>query len=202
MSQIEKIYFASSNVHKKAEMQRLIRKGIEIVLPCDENIAFQAEENGASFIANAIIKAEALYRQVHAPVLADDSGLVVRALDGRPGIHTARYGCTEERKLTSQEQYTLLLEEMKTKEDRSALFVCACVLMLSAERIFIVQETVEGKIATAPAGVNGFGYDPVFIVADTGKSASELSDDEKDKLSHRGRAMRKINELIAMEEGK
>lgn len=202
MSQIEKIYFASSNVHKKAEMQRLIRKGIEIVLPCDENIAFQAEENGASFIANAIIKAETLYRQVHAPVLADDSGLVVRALDGRPGIHTARYGCTEERKLTSQEQYTLLLEEMKTKEDRSAVFVCACVLMLSAERIFIVQETVEGKIATAPAGVNGFGYDPVFIVADTGKSASELSADEKDRLSHRGRAMRKINELIAMEEGK
>ncbi len=202
MSQIEKIYFASSNAHKKAEMQRLIRKGIEIVLPCDENIAFQADENGDSFIANAIIKAEALYRQVHAPVLADDSGLVVRALDGRPGIHTARYGCTEERKLTSQEQYTLLLEEMRTKEDRSALFVCDCVLMLSAERIFIVQETVEGKIATAPAGVNGFGYDPVFIVADTGKSASELSDDEKDKLSHRGRAMRKINELIAMEEGK
>lgn len=202
MSQIEKIYFASSNAHKKAEMQRLIRKGIEIVLPCDENIAFQADENGDSFIANAIIKAEALYRHVHAPVLADDSGLVVRALDGRPGIHTARYGCTEERKLTSQEQYTLLLEEMKTQEDRSAVFVCACVLMLSAERIFIVQETVEGKIATAPAGVNGFGYDPVFIVADTGKSASELSDDEKDRLSHRGRAMRKINELIAMEEGK
>lgn len=202
MNQIEKIYFASSNAHKKAEMQRLIRKGIEIVLPCDENIAFQADESGDSFIANAIIKAEALYRQVHSPVLADDSGLVVRALDGRPGIHTARYGCTEERKLTSQEQYTLLLEEMRTKEDRSAVFVCACVLMLSAERIFIVQETVEGKIATSPAGVNGFGYDPVFIVADTGKSASELSDDEKDRLSHRGRAMRKINELISMEDGK
>lgn len=197
MNRIEKIYFASSNSHKKAEMQRLIMDGVTITLPCEEGLSFDPDENGSSFIENSLIKAKALYDIVRAPVLADDSGLVVDALGGRPGIHTARYGCTDERKLTSREQYMMLLDEMKGRTDRTARFVSACTLMLSADRIYIVQETVEGSIALQPAGLHGFGYDPVFIVEDTGLTASQLSDEEKDRYSHRGKAVRKLNSLLA-----
>ena len=130
---------------------------------------------------------------------ADDSGLVVDALSGRPGIHTARYGCSEGRILTSQEQYTLLLKEMEGMEDRRARFVSACVLMLSADRIYIVQETVEGAIAQKAMGLHGFGYDPIFLVEDTGLTASQLSPEEKDRCSHRGRAMRRIDALLEKE---
>ena len=90
-----------------------------------------------------------------------------------------------------------VLEEMEGKENRSARFVSACVLMLDRERIYIVQETVEGSIASEAEGENGFGYDPVFLVEDTGRSAAQLSDSEKDRYSHRGRAMRKINLLLS-----
>ena len=199
MQRIRKIYFASGNAHKRDEMQRLILDGVQVVLPKDEGIDFDPVEDGQSFIENALIKARCLYDIVKAPVLADDSGLVVDALDGRPGIHTARYGCSEGHVLTSQEQYTLLLKEMEGVEDRSARFVSACVLMLSGDRIYIVQETVEGSIALSPMGVHGFGYDPVFLVEDTGLTASQLSDEEKDRHSHRGRAMRRIDALLHRE---
>lgn len=192
MSRIDSIYFASSNGHKKAEMERLIKSGIEIVLPS----SFEVEEDGDSFLSNALIKARALYDIVKAPVLADDSGLVVDALGGRPGIHTARYGCTPDHKLTSQEQYSLLLKEMEGQSARSARFVSACVLMLSPERIFIAQETVEGRIAHEARGSHGFGYDPIFLVGDGELSMAELSDSQKDSLSHRGRAMRRLNAVI------
>ena len=147
-----------------------------------------------------LLKARALYELVKAPVLADDSGLCVDALSGRPGIHTARYGCEDGRKLTSQEQYTLLLKEMEGVQDRSARFVSACVLMLSPSRIHIIQESVEGRIATAPAGLHGFGYDPIFLVGGGGRSMAQLSDEEKDEVSHRGRAMRRIGLLLKEEE--
>ena len=198
MEQKIKIFFASGNAHKKAEMQRLITPLCTVVLPKEEGLTFDADENGDSFIENALIKAKTLYKIVKAPVLSDDSGLVVEALDGRPGIHTSRYGC-EERQLTSQEQYNLLLKEMEGRKNRRAYFVSACVLMLDEERIFIVQEKVPGYIASEPRGIHGFGYDPIFLVEESGKSASELSDDEKDALSHRGRAMRKINLLLESE---
>ena len=197
MEKLDKLYFASSSDHKKREMQRLIKTGIGIVLPKHLGLEFSPDENGSSFIENALIKAKALYDIVKAPVLADDSGLVVDALDGRPGIYTARYGCSDTVKLTSRQQYTLLLKEMEGKENRSARFVSACVLMLDRERIYIVQETVEGSIATEAEGENGFGYDPVFLVEDTGRSAAQLSDSEKDRYSHRGRAMRKIYLLLS-----
>ena len=190
------IHFASSNAHKKAEMERLIETGFSIVLPCEEGLSFSAEENADSFIGNALIKARELYRLVKAPVLSDDSGLVVDCLDGRPGVRTARYGCTDERTLTSQEQYTLLLEEMKGESRRTARFVSACVLMLSEERVFIAQETVEGTIAEEPSGAGGFGYDPIFIPEGKTVSMAELSADEKNALSHRGRAMRRLNAIL------
>lgn len=190
-----KIYFASSNDHKKQEMMRLLN-GVNITLPKEEAIAFDPVEDGNSFIENALIKAKDLYKKVNAPVLADDSGLVVDELNGRPGIHTSRYGDVDGKKLIQSEKNAKLLGEMEGKENRRARFVCALVLMVSNEKIYIIQETVEGYIAHSIRGEHGFGYDPLFLVEETGKSAAELSDSEKDKYSHRGRAVRKMNLII------
>ena len=190
-----KIYLASSNDHKKQEMMRLLN-GVNITLPKEEAIAFAPVEDGNSFIENALIKAKDLYKKVNAPVLADDSGLVVDALNGRPGIHTSRYGDVDGKKLIQSEKNAKLLGEMEGKENRRARFVCALVLMVSNEKIYIIQETVEGYIAHSIRGEHGFGYDPLFLVEETGKSAAELSDSEKDKYSHRGKAVRKMNLII------
>ena len=137
-----------------------------------------------------------LREMVDSGAVGERGGKPYDALGGRPGIHTARYGCTPSHKLTSQEQYSLLLKEMEGQSARSARFVSACVLMLSPERIFIAQETVEGRIAHEARGSHGFGYDPIFLVGDGELSMAELSDSQKDSLSHRGRAMRRLNAVI------
>ena len=193
-----KLYFASGNTHKKEEMSRLLG-GFSLVLPKEEGIEFDPEETGSTFIENALIKAEALYSIVHQPVLADDSGLMVRALGGAPGIHTARYGEENGKKLSSEEKYMLLLRNMEGKEDRSATFVTALCLMLSPERKYIIQETCEGEIALSPSGANGFGYDPVFFINEAGMISAELPEGDKDIYSHRGKAARKMLTLLKEE---
>ena len=192
------LILATRNQGKVKELREpLARFGFDVQsLPDDFP---EVPETGATFEENALLKARHVKNQTDLCVLADDSGLVVDALSGRPGIHTARYGCSEGRNLTSQEQYTLLLKEMEGMEDRRARFVSACVLMLSADRIYIVQETVEGAIAQKAMGLHGFGYDPIFLVEDTGLTASQLSPEEKDRCSHRGRAMRRIDALLEKE---
>ena len=125
-----KLYFASGNDHKRQEMSRLLG-GYELVLPKDEGIAFDPDEDGSTYIENAMIKAKALWDIVHQPVLSDDSGLSVRALGGRPGIHSARYGEEDGRKLSSEEKYMLLLRNMEGIGDRSASFIAALCLMLA-----------------------------------------------------------------------
>ena len=195
-----KLYFASGNEHKKIEMTRLLG-GIDLVLPKEENIAFDADETGKTFIENAIIKAETLYDTVKAPVLADDSGLVVNALGGAPGIYTARYGeDVFKRKLSDREKYMYLLDNLKGKEDRSARFVCALCLILSPTRRYILQEDCIGSIALAPSGTTGFGYDPVFYIDEAKSISADLKEGEKDKYSHRGKAARIIAKLIKEEE--
>ena len=193
-----KLYFASGNSHKKEEMTRLLG-GFALVLPKEEGFEFDPEENGSTFIENALIKAEALYSIVHQPVLADDSGLMVKALGGAPGVHTARYGDDAGKKLSAREKYMLLLKNMEGKEDRSATFVTALCLSLSPERKYLIQETCEGEIATSPSGTNGFGYDPVFFVNDAGMIAAELPEGDKDIYSHRGKAARKMLTLLKEE---
>ncbi len=193
-----KLYFASGNTHKKEEMSRLLG-GFSLVLPKEEGIEFDPEETGSTFIENALIKAEALYSIVHQPVLADDSGLMVRALGGAPGIHTARYGEENGKKLSAEEKYMLLLRNMEGKEDRSATFVTALCLMLSPERKYIIQETCEGEIALSPSGANGFGYDPVFFINEAGMISAELPEGDKDIYSHRGKAARKMLTLLKEE---
>ncbi len=195
-----KLYFASGNDHKKKEMSRLLG-GYDLILPKEEGIDFDPDECGNDFISNAVIKAEALYSIVQQPVLADDSGLMVKALGGKPGVHTARYGEKEKgRKLSDREKYMFLLENMEGKEDRSAVFVTALCLILSDERRYIIQESCEGKITEKPSGVNGFGYDPVFFINEAGMISAELPEGDKDLYSHRGKAARIMKMLLDKEE--
>lgn len=195
-----KLYFASGNEHKKKEMSRLLG-GFSLTLPKEEGIDFDPDENGSTFIENAIIKAKTLYSIVKEPVLSDDSGLCVKALSGKPGIHTARYGEEElKRKLTDKEKYMFLLKNMENVDDRSAIFVCAICLYLSPERIYVIQEESKGKIALEPVnGDGGFGYDPVFFNDEAGKIVSTLKEGEKDLYSHRGKAARIIKLLLDKE---
>ena len=196
-----KLYFASGNDHKRKEMSRLLG-GYELVIPKDEGIDFDPEETGTSYIENAVIKAEALYSIVHAPVLADDSGLSVDALGGGPGIHSARYGEENGKKLSDEGRYRLLLRNMEGIENRKAHFVSALCLILSPDRRYIIQETCDGSIALAPSGTSGFGYDPVFFIDEAGMISAELPEGEKERYSHRGKAARLMKMLLDKEVGR
>ena len=194
------IWFATNNAHKKEELQAVL--GCSLKIPSQEGIAFDPEETGNTFFENAMIKARELKKLLGGrdePVIADDSGLCVDALGGRPGIYSARYGEANGQKLTSPRQNALLLEELGTTERRTARFVCAMVLFFSDDRFFAVQETLEGEIvknSEMARGTGGFGYDPVFLVPRLGRTLAELSAEEKNALSHRGKAGKHIANIL------
>ncbi len=195
------ILLASSNAHKKDEFARIL-KGHSILLPSDLGLSSDFEEDKETFTENALGKALALASIVPKgyAVLADDSGLCVDALGGNPGVRTARYGMeTFGRMLESDERNQFLLENLKdcaTVEQRSAQFVCSLALVVDAYRVFTICESAEGHIAFEPFGKGGFGYDPVFVVHAKGMTMAELSPEEKDLYSHRGRACRHLITLL------
>ena len=179
------LYFASSNDHKKEEMMRLL-DGVTVRLPKEDGIAFDPDENGKSFIENALIKASALYEKVKAPVLADDSGLVVDALHGEPGVRSARYageGGNDGRNLRK------LLDKMAGVADRRAHFVCVVAVATPDGHVRTATGTVSGTLAEAPRGEGGFGYDPAFIPDGHDRTFGELPAAVKDAMSHRARAL-------------
>ncbi|MEL3906447.1 MAG: RdgB/HAM1 family non-canonical purine NTP pyrophosphatase [Treponema sp.] len=184
-----KIYLASGNRHKKEEFAAIL-PGYDIRIPADEGIVFDPEETGASFLENALLKARALYRCVRAPVIADDSGLCVDALDGKPGIYSARYGTENGIALTAAEKNRLILTQMHGIRNRTCRFVCCIAVVLEHDRFFTVQETFEGLIAESGSGEGGFGYDPIVYIPALGKTVAELTAAEKNRWSHRGKAGR------------
>lgn len=156
------------------------------------------EETGTTFTENALLKAEHYHQRTGLLTLADDSGLVVDALDGRPGVYSARYGGAG---LSSTEQINLLLAELKDvpAEKRTARFVCCIALVgeLAGEQLRqTFERSCEGLIANAPRGAQGFGYDPIFIDAELGRTFAELSREEKAARSHRGQALRATNAFL------
>ncbi len=195
------ILLASNNQHKKEEFSRILA-GHTIVLPRELGIEFDFEEEEETFSENALGKAHALFPL--APegylILADDSGLCVDELDGRPGVRTARYGMENfGRVLESEERNAYLLKNLahlKRQEERSAQFVCALALVVDKRREFVFCEAVDGFIAKESHGAGGFGYDPVFIVAEKGITMAELSEKEKDSCSHRGKATRHLMTIL------
>jgi len=192
------IWFATNNTHKKTELSAILN--VKLKIPPEEGLSFDPEETGASFSENALIKARALQKLIsgNEPVIADDSGLCVDTLDGRPGVLSARYGMENGQKLTSARQNIMLLDELADAPKRSARFVCAMVLLLSNDRFFIIQETLEGEIVKKSEikGEGGFGYDPIFWIPSLGRTLAELSLEEKNTLSHRGKAGKHIANLL------
>ena len=192
---MKEFIIATNNKKKLTEIKRILAPlGIVPVTAADKGIDLgDVEETGSTFAENAYIKAKAAFDICGLPVIADDSGLCVDALDGRPGIYSARYGGHDS---PYSVKIDMLLDEMKdvAENDRSAHFSCAVCCILRSGEVIAVEGRCNGKIAYEPAGDGGFGYDPIFTV--DGKSFASLSDEEKDRLSHRGNALRMLyNEL-------
>lgn len=190
------IVLASGNMHKKMELEKIFSNHT-LLLPSDLGISFDCDETGKTFLENALLKAETLYELVKRPVLADDSGLCVAALDGAPGIYSARYGSGEgQPDLSDSDRNKLLLSQIETAENRDAFFICTMALIVDPYRVFTVQESFPGSISPTPFGGGGFGYDPVFIEPVSGKTVAELPEEEKNRISHRGRAGRRMNAIL------
>jgi XTP/dITP diphosphohydrolase len=189
---VKEILLATNNEHKRQEFLRLF-PGMSLLMPREVGLVFDFEENGDTFLANAQGKALALYAAARRPVMADDSGLCVTALRGAPGIYSARYGAGHgAAPLAAPERNAYLLEQMRGMQDRAAYFVCCLSVVLGEDRFMVAQETVHGTIVDAPRGVNGFGYDPLFFLPAQGVTMAELPEADKDSVSHRGRAARRV----------
>ena len=191
-----KIYFASGKAHKKEELARILPDHT-IVIPADEGIPFDPEETESTFFGNSLIKARTLFEITGKPVIADDSGICVDALGGAPGVLSARYGSENGQKLDTAGRNSLLLLRMEGIKNRTCRFVCNMVLYVATDRFYSVQETLEGTLVTENRGSGGFGYDPLVLVPALGRTVAELTPEEKDELSHRGKAGRIIARLLS-----
>lgn len=182
------LVIATTNPGKVRELSRLLGPlGVDLFLPKDLGIHLEVEETGSTFRENAELKARALAAASGRPALADDSGLCVDAIDGRPGVLSARYGGEG---LDDAGRRKKLLEELMDVPDsrRSAYFACALALAWGRD-IYFFEGRADGRILTKERGTSGFGYDPVFLDPESGRSFAELSPSEKDSRSHRGRAL-------------
>ncbi|MBE6876598.1 MAG: RdgB/HAM1 family non-canonical purine NTP pyrophosphatase [Ruminococcus sp.] len=185
-----KIVIATNNQNKLREAREIFSPlGIEILSQKDVSVSVNPEENGITFAENALIKARAVYELIHLPVIADDSGLCVDALDGAPGVYSARYA--PEHLLCET-----LLENMKDvpTEQRTAKFVTAVAFIDENGREITLEGNCPGIIGFEKRGTNGFGYDPVFMYGE--KSFAELEPEQKNAVSHRGQAFRKLYDYL------
>ena len=190
---MKEIILATYNNNKKKEFLNLFGSNIKLKTLKEINFNQKIIEDGKSFIENAIKKCEAVYKKINKPVIADDSGLCVEALNGEPGIYSARYGGQS---LNDTERYQYLLSQIKGIKNLNASFVCALVLYFNKNKMYIIQEEVKGEITFTPKGNNGFGYDPIFYIPELKKTTAELSDNEKNKISHRGKAALIMKNII------
>jgi XTP/dITP diphosphohydrolase len=194
----EKIVLASNNAGKVREINQLLAEQAITVVPQREFDIPEAEETGLTFVENAILKARNAARHSGLPAIADDSGIEVDALKGAPGIYSARYAGPGS---SDQDNNQKLLAELAevAQEQRTARFQCVMVYMHHAEdpTPLICQGTWEGVILNEPQGDNGFGYDPLFFVPTEGCSSAQLSPEAKNRLSHRGQALRKLLEALS-----
>ena len=183
-----KLVLASKNQHKLKEMQTILGQlGLEVVLESQVGVDVDVDETGVTFMENALLKARAVCEASGMAAIADDSGLVVDALSGAPGVYSARYGGKE----SDAARTAFLLENMAEvpEEQRTARFVSAIACALPDGRVVTAEGTCEGVITFETRGDNGFGYDPVFYVPALGKTFAEADGAEKNAISHRGNAL-------------
>ena len=193
---MKKIIFATGNEGKMREVRMILQDlGVEILALKEAGIAADVEENGTTFEENAVIKATEIMKMCGEIVLADDSGLEVDALNKEPGIYSARYmGHDTSYHIKNKSLIDRL--EGKSGEDRNARFVCVIAAAFPDGRVFTTRGTMEGQIGYEERGENGFGYDPIFYLPEYGCYSAELPLEEKNKLSHRGKALRLMKEKL------
>lgn len=196
---MNKIIFATGNENKLKEIRQIMQDmDVEIISMKEAGINIEIEETGTTFLENSYLKAKTIWDIIGGIVMADDSGLVIDYLNGEPGLYSARY-------MGENTSYDIknanILERMKAAKgnERSARFVASIVCILPNGKELSVVETMEGIIADKVAGENGFGYDPILYLPDYDCTSAELSDNEKNKISHRGKALRLMREKLKNE---
>lgn len=197
-----RLIFATGNKGKMNEIREIMSDSVPVLSMAEAGVGTDVEEDGNSFMENSFIKARAVARTCKekgiddAIVLADDSGLVVDALNGEPGIYSARY-------LGEDTPYSIknakIIERLNgvSDEDRTARFVCAIACVMPDGREYSAEATYEGAIGYEEKGEHGFGYDPIFYLPDRGVYSAELDPDEKNRISHRGKALRMMKEILS-----
>lgn len=197
-----RLIFATGNKGKMNEIREIMSDSVPVLSMAEAGVSTDVEEDGNSFMENSFIKARAVARTCKekgiddAIVLADDSGLVVDALNGEPGIYSARY-------LGEDTPYSIknakIIERLNgvSDEDRTARFVCAIACVMPDGREYSAEATYEGAIGYEERGEHGFGYDPIFYLPDRGVYSAELDPDEKNRISHRGKALQLMKEILA-----
>lgn len=187
---MNRIVIASNNAGKLREIRDILQPlGFTVVSQREAGISIEVEENGETFAENAALKARAVYEALHCPVIADDSGLLVDALDGAPGVHSHRFAGEG---ATDADRNAKLLELLDgvPAEKRTARFECVLCYVDAAGETHFFSGTCEGRIGTAPEGENGFGYDPLFCVGD--RTMAQMTEEEKNQVSHRANALAEL----------
>ena len=189
-----KLVLASKNEKKLKEMNDILSgMGVEVCLQADVGVNVEVEETGTTFEENSLLKARAVMEASGLPAIADDSGLCVDCLNGAPGVYSARYGGEG---LSDEARYRILLENMRGQMTRAAKFVSVITCCFPNGGVLTARGECPGSIAYAPMGEGGFGYDPVFFLPELKKTFAQLSPEEKNAVSHRGRALAAFKEKL------
>lgn len=189
---INKLVIATANEHKLIEIKNIFKDSAKEILPMPSDIG-EIIEDGNSFIENSLIKAKAVYNHTKLPSLADDSGICINALNGEPGIYSARYGGEN---LGYKEKMQMILDKLKNQNDRTAYFITSAVCVLDDNYYIALEGRVDGVIIESPKGFDGFGYDPIFKPNGYDITYAEMTLEQKNSMSHRAIAMNKMKEIL------
>ena len=186
-----KVVLASKNKHKLVEISKITEKfGFDLVLQSELGVDIDVEETGTTFEENSLLKAEAVMKATGLPALADDSGIAVDALNGEPGIYSARYG--GDPSMTDHDRLLLLLKNTESVPDgqRQARFVCVITMVTPEGQVIQARGEIHGELLREERGEHGFGYDPIFYYPPAGMSTAEMAPEEKNQVSHRANALK------------
>lgn len=196
-----KLLLGTKNKNKIIEMTRILKESLpnlelDIISLKDLEDVEEPIEDGNTFSENAVLKAKYYFDVFNIPTIADDSGISVNALDGRPGIYSARYASTTNENSTSKANRDKLLDELKDKKDRSAFYTCA-IALYCGDKYFVTEDYTYGEILHEETGTNGFGYDYIFYSNELNKPMGLATNEEKDSISHRAKAIKKLINIIS-----
>lgn len=186
------LVFASNNVHKLEEIRKILPKGCKIISLHDAGIRDELPETGNTLKANALQKARYVFDRINGNCFADDTGLEVDVLEGRPGVYSARYAGLQ---CSANDNIVKLLKELNGVSDRKAVFKTVIAAIINGKEFFC-EGKIEGTITFTAKGTSGFGYDPVFIPSGSAKTFAEMTGEEKNKISHRARAIEQFAKII------